>query len=312
MHDKSPVRERRLVELATRQHGRVTRAQLLALGFGRGAIHHRVEAGRLHAEHAGVYAVGHMATNAESREMAAVLACGPGAVVSHWTAAARWRLLRPSRGPIHVTVEGDRRNQRGIRAHGTKELHPHDRSRRDGIPVTSVARTLLDLAAVAPARVLARAVNEADRQGRLNRRAIHELLERNRGRRGTRRLRAVIAAVHPATRRTRSDLEVDFLKLCGRFGIEMPVANTRVAGYEVDMYWPRAKLVVELDHYDYHRTPAEFTRDRRKWARLRKLGHNVLPVSDEWLNSEPREVAETVAALLAQSGETGGSIASSE
>lgn len=244
--------------------------------------------------------------------MAAVLACGDGAALSHWSAARRWQLLRTRDAVIDVVVGGNPAGRRGIRMHRARDLHPHDITRRDGIPITSVPRTLLALAAVAPRRVLERAVNEADRQGRLNRRAIHELLERNRGRRGTKRLRAVIAAVDPATRRTRSDLEVDFRKLCRKFEIEAPISNARVAGHEVDMFWPGAKLIVELDHYDYHRTPAEFTNDRRKWAKLKRLGHNVLPVSDEWLNADPGEVAETVIALLAQSGETGGSIASSE
>jgi very-short-patch-repair endonuclease len=311
MRDKNPVRERSLVEMAARQHGRVSRQQLLALGFERGAIHHRVVTGRLHPEHAGVYAVGNRTVTRESREMAAVLACGPGAVISHWTAAARWGFLRPSRGPVHVTVEGDRRNQRGIRVHAIKRSHPHDRSRRDGIPITSVPRTLLDLAVVAPQPALERAVNEADRQERLNRKAVYQLLERNKGRRGTKRLRDVIDAVDPGTRRTRSDLEVDFRKLCRKFKIEAPISNGTVAGFEVDIHWPDTNLIVELDHYDYHRTPAEFTRDRRKWGALQKLGYNVLPISDEWLNSDPREVAETVKALLVQSGKTGGSIASS-
>ena len=219
-------------------------------------------------------------------------------MISHWTAAGRWDLLKPRWGPVCVTVVGDRRHQRGIRVHCVKALHPHDLARKDGIPVTSVPRTLLDLAAVAPRNVLARAVNQADRQGRLDRRAIRELLDRNPRRKGTKALKAVIDAVHPATRRTRSDLEVVFLKLCRRRKIEMPLTNTEVEGYEVDMYWPKHKLIVELDHYDYHRTPAEFANDRRRDAHLKKTGHEVLRVPDQWLDSDPDGVADTVERLL--------------
>ena len=297
--------------LASNQHGRVSHAQLLELGFGRGAIHHRALAGRLHREHRGVYALGHRAVTRESREMAAVLACGLVAVVSHWTAAARWRLLRPTAGLIHVSAPGDHRIK-GIRIHRVQEFHAHDLTRRDGIPITTVPRTLLDLAAIAAPNVLARAVNQADRQGLLNRHAVHQLLQRNPRRRGTRRLRSLIDRLDPQTGRTRSDLEVDFRKLCRRYRIPAPISNEEVGGYEVDMYWPEGDLIVELDHYDYHRTRAEFTADRRKWAHLNRLGHKVLPISDEWLNNDPRGVAETVIVLLAQPGDTGGSIACSE
>jgi very-short-patch-repair endonuclease len=300
-----------LADLAAKQHGVVAYRQLLALGFGPGAIEHRVRFGRLLLVHRGVYAAGHARVSDEGRHMAAVLACGDGAALSRWSAARRWELLRVYDAVIDVVVCGDAHGRIGIRLHRARDLHRHDMTRRDGIPTTSVPRTLLDLAVVAPDRALKRAVNEADRRGRLNREAVRELLERNQGRRGTRRLRAVIARVDPGTRRTRSELEVDFRKLWREFKIEEPISNETVAGYEVDMFWPEADLIVELDHYDYHRTPAEFTNDRRKWAALKKLGHEVLPVSDEWLNNDPREVAETVRALLGQSGNTGGSIASS-
>jgi very-short-patch-repair endonuclease len=197
-----------------------------------------------------------------------------------------------------VTATGDRHDQKGIRVHRARELHPHDHTRRDGIAVTSVPRTLLDLATVATPKLLARAVNEADRQGRLNRRAARELLDRNKGRRGVKRLRAVIAAVSPGTRRTRSDFETAFLDRCRKHRIELPQVNTKVEGYDVDMHWPGTKLIVELDHYEYHRTPAEFTNDRRRDAYLKTKGYTVLRISDEWFDNDPNGVAETVKALL--------------
>jgi very-short-patch-repair endonuclease len=166
---------------------------------------------------------------------------------------------------------------------------------------------LLDLGAVADERVLRRAVNEADRKGRLNRRAVQELLERNPRRPGTKVLRSLIAAVDPQTRRTRSDLEVAFLALCKKHGIPTPVSNGKVEGIEVDMHWPGTNVIVELDGYEYHRTPAEFDNDRRRDADLMAKGYIVLRVSDQWLYSDPRGVADAVYSVV-----TSGSIASSE
>lgn len=134
--------------------------------------------------------------------------------------------------------------------------------------------------------------------GWLNRRAVNELCERHRGRKGLTAFRAVIAAVHPETRRTRSDLEADFLALCRKYKLPQPVVNGMVEGYEVDMHWPGTNLIVELDSYEYHRTPAEFAADRRKDAHLKTCGYDVLRVADSWLNTDPRGVATTIRKLL--------------
>jgi hypothetical protein len=230
--------------------------------------------------------------------MAAVLACGSDAVLSHWTAAELWGLLRKHGTVIDVSVLGHRCGTKGIRTHRLKELCPGDRTRRNRIPVTSLPRTLLDLAGVATERQLVRAVNEAERAGWLNHRAIDQLLERNSGRKGTKALRAVIASVHPETRRSRSGLETDFLALCGRYGISRPVVNGMVEGYEVDMHWPGTRLIVELDSSEYHRSPIEFARDRRRDAYLKTKGYDVVRVADSWLNSDPRGVAPTIRTLL--------------
>jgi very-short-patch-repair endonuclease len=245
-----------------------------------------------------VYAVGHAAVTAEGRELAAVLACGPGATLSHWNAAARWGLLRPTRGPVHVTVAAECRHRVGIRVHLVEQLHPSERTLRDAIPVTSVPRTLLDVAAVATPKALARAVNQADRLGWLNRGAIERLCLRNRGRRGVKRLRAALEAAHPSTGRTRSDLEADFLVLCRDSGLPSPAVNTTVEGYEVDMHWPGTRLIVEIDGFEYHRTRASFERDRRRDAELKLRGYQVLRVTDAWLAGDPAGVATTVRMLL--------------
>jgi very-short-patch-repair endonuclease len=191
---------------------------------------------------------------------------------------------------------------KGIRTHHVAGLHPDDCTKRDGIPITTVPRTLLDLSAVADERLMRRAVNQADRMGWLNRRAVAELLERNPRRKGTKQLRSVLAAVSPATRRTRSDLEIAFVALCKAHHLPEPVVNSEVAGIEVDMHWPGTNLIVELDSYEYHRTPQEFANDRRRDAHLKRNGYDVLRVADVWLDSDPEDVAETVRTLLTRPG----------
>jgi very-short-patch-repair endonuclease len=268
------------------------------LGFTSGAIEHAARFGRLHRLYRGVYAVGHAHVTREGRYLAAVLACGPQAVLSHWSAALHWELLRTPRWLIDVSVVGHRRGGKGVRTHRLRELHPADRTRHDRIPITSVPRTLLDLATVADERTLRRAVNEADRAGKLNRAALAHSFERHRGRHGVPALTAVLAAVDPATHRTRSDLEAVFLALCHRYKLPAPVVNTKVAGYEVDMHWPGTGLIVELDSYEYHRTPAEFAADRRRDAHLKTLGYTVIRVADSWLDTDPAGVAATIRKLL--------------
>jgi very-short-patch-repair endonuclease len=305
MHGETPKRDAELAILAAKQHGVIAFWQLIKLGFGRGAIEHRLRTKRLHRMYKGVYSVGYPPTTVEAWHMAAVLACGEGAVLSHWTAAARWELLRLGRGWPHVSVPGDRRVKE-ILTHNVK-LDPRECTRRDRIPITTVPRTLLDLAAVAPLRQLQRAINEADRKGRLNRQEIQEVLERNPRRPGTKALRSLIAALDPQTRRTRSDLEVAFLQLCRDHRIPTPISNGKVEGIEVDFHWPGTNLIVELDSYEYHRTPAEFDRDRRRDAELMAKGYVVLRVSEQWLETDPAGVADAVYSLV-----TSGSIASSE
>lgn len=184
-------RERAIADLAARQHGVVARSQLLALGFGRGAIAHRVDSRRLHPVHRGVYAVGRSALNRRGVWLAAVLACGGGAALSHWSAGALWGLIRP-RGPTHVSRTAQRgRGPAGVALHRRRDLPGTDRCIRNGIAVTSVPRTLLDLAAVGGESTLARAVEEADRLGLLDLGALVELRRRCLGQAGTRRLEDV-------------------------------------------------------------------------------------------------------------------------
>jgi very-short-patch-repair endonuclease len=300
MGGKSGSRDWAVAELARRQHGTVAVWQLLQLGLSRREIERRVGSGRIHRVHRGVYAVGHVALSREGQLMAAVVACGPGAVLSHWSAAELWRLLEARHGVIDVSVLGHRRGVEGIRTHRLRELVPCERTRRHAIPVTSVPRTLFDLAAVATTRQLQRATNEAERGGWLNRRAVEELCVRHRGRKGIKEFQAVTAAVCPSTHRTRSDLEVDFLALCVRHRLPAPEVNARIEGFEVDMHWPGTRLIVELDGYEYHRTGAAFEADRRRDAHLQTKGYTVIRVTGAWLNADPDGVAATIRHLLSR------------
>ncbi len=232
--------------IARRQQGVVSVAQLIAAGLSRRAIQHRARCGRLHRLHRGVYAVGHRAITIEGRWMAAVLAYGPGSLLSHRDAAALWGILERIERPIDVLVSGRHRPRRGLAPHHTAAVHPDDRTERLGIPVTGVARTLLDLCDVAPRRRVQRAFKEADRL---------QLLDW-----------AGLAALRGPAAVLRSPLEQRFLALCREAGLPEPETSARIAGREVDMLWRQAGVVVELDGYSFHRGRGGFERDRRRDA----------------------------------------------
>jgi len=298
MQRKGEPRRAAVAELAGRQHGTVAAWQLLRLGFTHGWIQHQVRIGWFHPVFRGVYAVGHPAIGLKGRAMAAVLAYGPEARLSHWWAARHFGLLDYAPSLIDVVVIGNHKAQRGIKIHRVKPLHERERTTHQGIPITTVPRTLLDLAAVATKQQLRRATNEAARQDWLDKRATTELIERHSGRAGIANFRAVIDAVHPQTSRTRSDLEVAFLTLCRRHRLPEPVMNTKVEGFLVDAYFPGTHLIVELDFWDYHRTRIEFAGDRMRDAALSERRYHVCRVPDQWLDRDPAGVARTLRSLL--------------
>ena len=290
------TRERGIARLADRQHGVVARSQLMALGFGRGAINHRVGAGRLHRLHTGVYAVGHKRVSPHGRWMAAVLACGPTALLSHRSAAFLWGILPPFAYPPDVTTAGRCRGRPRIVLHRSR-LHPDDCATRDHIPVTSVARTLLDLAEVVPQRHLARAMENAERRSLFDLTAVEQLVVRSRGRHGLAPLTAGLRDYRPPEF-TRSELEQRFLRLCEQAGVPPPAANLFIAGAEVDMSWPDHRLVVELDGHETHRTRAAFERDRQRDTALQLAGYRVLRITHRRLRSDPAAVLGAVRSLL--------------
>jgi very-short-patch-repair endonuclease len=231
--------------------------------------------------------------------MAAVLACGPGALLSHRSAAALWALRATAATRVDVTVQAGNRSRRpGIAVHLTGHLPPEESAGLDGIPVTSVARTLLDLAGVLPAAQLRLAMEEAERLELLDARAVEQACDHGRGRRGTRQLRSLIAGHLESPPPTRSTLERQFHELCRNANLSLPSLNVRVAGFEVDALWRDERLVVELDGFEFHRGRAAFERDRQRDAALQMAGYRVLRVTHRRLQYEPTRVVEAVRALL--------------
>lgn len=297
--ENGPGRLWALATLAGRQHGVISHRQLIGLGFSAAAIGRRLGAGGLHPLHRGVYAVGHTAMTARGRWMAAVLACGPDAALSHTDSAALFH-LRPIGGTsIHVSAPRSREPRAGIVLHRVRRLHPDDRTTCEGIPTTSVARTLLDLAEVLRPDQLERAFEQAERLQVLDLRALERVCERSRGRRGLRPLRALFAREQMAgARETRSELERRFLDLCRSANLPLPAVNVTACGFEVDMLWARQRLVVELDGYAFHRSRRAFEQDRVRDAALQVAGYRVLRVTSRWLAEEPGEVVRAVRSLL--------------
>jgi very-short-patch-repair endonuclease len=290
--------DRIVAELARRQHGVVSRAQLIEGGLGRHAVQVRLGAGRLHVLHRGVYAVGHEAITRRGRFMAAVLAGGPGAVLSHHAAAALWELRDPRTGPIDVTVPRQRRGGHGLRFHHTR-VPPDERTALHGTPVTSMPRTILDLAAVLDARPLERAINEADYLRLTDRLSLHDLLARYPRRAGTPRLREALARRARGSTRTRSHMEELFLQLLDRHGLPRPRVNAFVPGIgEIDCSWPDARLAVELDGRRAHATPAAFEHDRERDRRLQTAGWRAVRVTWRQLTEDERRLAEDLERLL--------------
>jgi len=294
-----PGRDRAIAELAARQHGVAAHRQLAAIGLSPQAIARGVGAGRLHPLHRGVYAVGHTIVAARGRWLAAVLACGPGALLSHRSAGALWALRQTASAKVDVTVSrGGSHGHSRIAVHRSRCLLPADRARIDNIPVTSLPRTLLDLAETLSPHKLELAVEAAERRRLLDLRAIDELLERSNGRHGIKALRTALS-LPSGTLEARSPLERRFIAFCRMHDLPRPRLNVIVAGHEVDANWPSAKLVVELDSVEFHHTRAAFERDRSKDIEFQLAGQRVIRVTDRRLEGDPGRLAAEIRWLLA-------------
>jgi len=274
--DKCAKADVAVAVIAGQQHGVVTIAQLRAAGLGRHAVDFRVERGWLHRVHHGVYAVGHPPVSREGRYMAAVLALGSGAVLSHASAAALWGLLPPKKaeGPVHVSLPSPngRRRRSGIRVHRTT-FAPGELTRRADIPVTNPSRTILDIRGTLEPKLVRQALGEAQhRRYRLDPRLEAE--------------------------RARSDLELDFRKFVRRHRLPPAEINVSVGRFTVDFLWRSHRLVVETDSYEYHHGSVAFEDDHERDLALRRLGFRVLRYTGRQLVNEANLITEEIRRYL--------------
>jgi predicted transcriptional regulator of viral defense system len=283
MRNSTTPADRRLADLAGVQYGVVSTGQLREIGLDRYAVKRRVESGRLHRLHRGVYAVGHTIVPPRGRWLAAVLACGPGAVLSHRSAAALWGIRPTSTPRIDVTVS----HTSGVRTSAAIIVHrPRravDMTTRERIPVTTAGQTLADLATALPRRQLEKAAEMAE--------ALRLDVTLDQSHPGARRLEQ--AAAHDLAHTARSPLEDDFLALCHRHDIPRPRVNTFVEGYLVDFCWPAERLVVETDG-GHHFTRGAFERDRARDALLTARGWRVMRFTTKQVRRGPERVAALV------------------
>jgi very-short-patch-repair endonuclease len=274
MREQVVKADAKVAAIAARQHGIVTFTQLKRAGVSSSGVSRRVAAGRLHRVHRGVYAVGHRGLSREGKWTAAVLACGDGAVLSHRSAAELSEMLPRGDGPIHVTLpapSSGRSNRRGLRIHRSS-LPRSDSTVRNGIAVTTPARTIADLKRSVPAAVVRKAIREAEFRG--------------------------LDLGDIQTDRTRSELERAFLRLCRRYHVPEPEVNVRVAGFTVDFLWRADRLAVETDGYGAHRGRQAFEDDRERELAIGTLGIRLRRFSDRQIRTQAARVAKAVHTAL--------------
>jgi len=272
----------------------VSLTQLREMGLTRHRIESRVQARRLYPLHRGVYAVGHEALTPKSHFIAAVCACGPGALLSHRAAGALQGVLSAT-GVIEVTASRGCKPKDGVVLHRSRSIHADDRTEVDAIPTTSLARTLVDLADVVNERQLTRAVHQAEILRLFDLTQIEAALARLPGRKGRHRLRRVLTAYRPEPHLLRSEAERRLKQLCRNHSLPQPQFNVNVAGYEVDVYWPEGRLALEFDGAETHHTRHAFHADRRRDRALATEGIQTLRVTWPDLG---RPLTEQVQAIL--------------
>ena len=302
----APSFDAAIAALANRQHGVVATRQLVALGITQQAVSLRARAGRLHRLHRGVYAVGHTVLGVRGHWMAAVLACGDGAGLGFASAAAHWDMRTGVPATIDISVPGGggRQRRRGIRIHRTSSLRPDEiTTEKDGIPATTPARTILDMAAVLSPSRLENLLDRAERQELTDYRALDAMARAHANHRGAVRLKRALESHYAGEGMTRSELEIAFLELCRIHGLPRPRVNARVEGFEVDFLFDAAKLVVETDGWRFHKTRRDFEKDRARDAALAAAGYRTLRFTDRQIARDARSV---VAAIRAATGRPGG------
>ena len=293
---EKPSPWRKISQAASRQYGNVTRQQLLAAGLGKRAIDYRVAVGELHRVHHGVYAVGRPAKAPLERAAAALLACGPTAVLSHGSALSLWGLAKHWTFPLHLTItQGDRR-PKGVVVHRSRTLARKDTRPQLGIWATTPARTILDCAPELTDKQLTRLVNQA-RHGFATVEALAELTASNPRHPGTQRLRDLkLAPGGP----TDSGFEDDFVTFCRRHRLPTPRTNVHICGYRVDAYFPEHRVIVELDSWKYHGDRQAFVTDRERDRVTSAAGLTTVRLPDDSLTA--REAAQLRAVLASRLG----------
>jgi very-short-patch-repair endonuclease len=278
MAEKGANPDQQIASRSGGQHGVISIAQLREIGLSHDAVLGRVRKGRLHRLHRGVYAVGYRNGSEESRLMAATLACGLGAVVSHRSAAGLWRLIDAPRGAVDISVPttGGRKRQTGIRLHRRVRLPPRSVTERQRIPVTSPAQTIGDLRRIASPAELRRAIRQAEVLG-------------------------LRTGLESRSERTRSELEHLFLRLCEGHELPVPEVNIRIGSYVADFLWRRERVVVETDGYRYHRGSQAFEDDHDRDLDLRQLGYDVVHLTYRQVTTAPERAAVAVADALGRS-----------
>jgi hypothetical protein len=304
MRPKSDAVEWKVARIASRQHGIVTRPQLLTAGLSATGIRRRVDKGLLHPEHPGVYRVGHRAPSLEARYLAAVLACGDGAVLSGRAAAHLHRLLK-GRPPEPEVSAPAARHPGGVITHRSR-IRRGEAARVNGIPVTTVPRTLVDLAAVLGEDALARACHEAEVLHRTTPMQVEAVLGRRPNRQGAGTLRAVLRG---DVRVTLSKLERRFLELLREAGLPLPETNRPAGARRVDCLWPEHRLTVELDSYRYHQSRHAWELDRRREREARARGDEPRRYTWRDVFEEPGPMLGELRALLSALAESGTSAA---
>jgi very-short-patch-repair endonuclease len=290
----------RAAGIAKLQRGRVARRQLLAAGVSSSAVGRMTRKGVLIPEHAGVYAVVHTAPVPLARETAALLACGDRALLSHTSAAAAWRIVGFAEGSVDVTVvsPGTGRRRPGITLHRSGNLLQRDVRIHQGLPLTSPARTLLDLAGGLDRRSLERALDEALVVLKLATRAqITDVLQRASGHNGASTLGALMKR-RSRTQVTHSEAERRCLELIRQAGLPEPQTQVRIAGYTVDLLWPEHRVVFEIDGYKFHTSRSAFDRDRRKDAALKSAGYDPNRLSRDQVMFESYAAVAAISAAL--------------
>jgi very-short-patch-repair endonuclease len=283
----------------------ITTSQLEACGLGRRAIKYRVETGRLHPEFPGVYSFGCGKLPPLAREQAALLAVGERAFLSHETAAGIWGLLRGVPRQVEVTVVGRYRSSSdGIKVHRIKQVDRRDVRRHQDLWVSSPARAVLEIAATASPRELTRAIDEGLAKRLFTPRALDDVLARNRPCRGAARLAAILGDP-TATAVSRSTREKRLLRLIRQAGLPMPETNVPFGRFELDFFWRREGLVVEVDGETFHRSPGAVGRDREKALAVKAAGLEMLRFTGEHVLKRAWMVVATIAGELARLRATG-------